>query len=137
MGGSRKTPIVIGVADIKNKSRVVKDALEPMELMLRATQAAIKDTSLSPSEQSVLQSSIDSISVVATWTWNYHDLPGLIGERLGVKPTCKVLSEHGGNSPAKLFDEAARRISFGESKVAVVTGGEALATCEPCILIWK
>jgi acetyl-CoA acetyltransferase len=130
MGSSRKTPIVIGVGDIKNKSVSVSDAIEPMQLMLKATQAAITDTSLSLSAQKVLQANIDSISVVATWTWNYHDLPGLIGEKLGVEPKYKLLSEHGGNSPAKLLDEAARRISFGEAKVAVVTGGEALASCE-------
>lgn len=47
-----------------------------------------------------------------------------------MKPSYKVLSEHGGNMPAKLLDEAARRISFGEAKVVVVTGGEALASCE-------
>ena len=130
MGSSRKTPIVIGVGDIKNKSLSVSDAIEPMQLMLQATQAAIADTFLSAPAQKTLQSNIDSISVVATWTWNYHDLPGLIGEKLGVEPKYKLLSEHGGNSPAKLFDEAARRISFGEAKVAVVTGGEALASCE-------
>ena len=127
---TRKIPIVIGVGDIKNKSLKVEDAIEPIQLMLKATRAAINDTSLSPSAQKVLQANIDSISVVATWTWNYHDLPALIGENLGVQPKYKVLSEHGGNSPAKLFDEAARRISFGETKVAVVTGGEALASCE-------
>lgn len=131
---ARKTPVVVGVGDIKNKSLKVEDALEPMQLMLRATSLAIADTSLSPSAAKTLQSEIDSISVVATWTWNYHDLPGLIGERLGVVPKYKHLSEHGGYSPAKLFDEAARRISFGETKVAVVTGGEALASCE-CVLV--
>ena len=130
MGSRRNIPIVIGVGDIKNKSLKVEDALEPMQLMLEATQAAIKDTQLSPSASKQLQSNIDSISVVATWTWNYHDLPGLIGQKLGVEPSYKVLSEHGGNFPAKLFDEAARRISFGGTKVAVVTGGEALASCE-------
>lgn len=127
---NRKTPIVVGVGDIKNKSLALSDALEPMQLMLKATEFAIKDSSLSSSASKQLQSDIDSISVVATWTWNYHDLPGLVGEKLGVVPKYKHLSEHGGNSPAKLFDEAARRISFGEAKVAVVTGGEALASCE-------
>ena len=126
----RKTPVVVGVGDIKNKSLTLKDALEPMQLMVQATQLAIKDAGLSPAASQEMQASIDSISVVATWTWNYHDLPGLIGEKLGVKPAYKVLSEHGGNSPAKLFDEAARRISLNEAKVAVVTGGEALASCE-------
>lgn len=126
MGSKRFIPVVIGVGDIKNKSA---EAIEPMKLMLQATLNALKDTGLpSPSVQK-LQNSIDSVSVVATWTWNYPDLPGLLAESLGVKPSYKVLSPHGGDSPAKLFDEAARRISFGESKVAVVTGGEALASC--------
>lgn len=128
MDGLRATPIVVGVGDIKNKSTRIEDAIEPMQLMAKATLLAIKDTNLSPSAEEELQSKIDSISVVATWTWNYHDLPGLLGQNLGVNPRHRVLSQHGGNSPAKLFDEAARRISFGESKVAVVTGGEALAS---------
>jgi acetyl-CoA acetyltransferase len=127
---SRKTPVVIGVGDIRNRSLAVEDAIEPLQLMLQATQAALEDTSLSPSARTSLQNSIDSISVIATWTWNYHDLPGLVGEKLGVKPSYKELSHHGGNSPAKFFDEAARRISLGEAKVAIVTGGEALASCK-------
>ena len=38
-------PIVIEVGDIKNKSQAIEDedALEPMQLMLRAIQTAIKD----------------------------------------------------------------------------------------------
>lgn len=129
MSGKKFTPVVIGVGDIRNKSTKVEDALEPMQLMLQATLNALKDTNLSSSSVQKLQSSIDSVSVVKTWTWNYPDLPGLLAEKLGVKPGYKVLSDHGGDSPAKLFDEAARRISLGESKVAVVTGGEALASC--------
>jgi len=130
MAARRATPIVVGVGDIKNRSQKVEDAIEPMKLMLQATQNAIEDTGLSVPEAQKLQAAIDSVSVVATWTWNYPDLPGLISQHLGVSPSYKVLSGHGGNSPAKLFDEAARRISFKESKVAVVTGGEALASCE-------
>lgn len=128
-------PIVVGVGDIKNRSQKVEDAIEPMQLMLQATLKAIQDIGLSEEKAQTLQSAIDSVSVVATWTWNYHDLPGLLSENLGVKPGYKVLSGQSGNSPAKLFDESARRISLGESKVAVVTGGEALASCksnDPC-----
>jgi acetyl-CoA acetyltransferase len=121
-------PIVVGVGDIKNRSQKVEDAIDPVQLMLQATLKAIQDTSLSPSTAKEFQSKIDSVGVVNTWTWSYSDLPGLISEKLGVKPKYKVLSHHGGDSPTKLFDEAARRISFGESKVAIVTGGEALAS---------
>jgi acetyl-CoA acetyltransferase len=128
MTSGRTVPIVVGVGDIKNRSQKVEDAVEPVQLMLQATLKAIQDTGLSPSAAKEFQSKIDSVGVVNTWTWSYSDLPGLISEKLGVKPKYKVLSHHGGDSPTKLFDEAARRISSGESKVAIVTGGEALAS---------
>lgn len=139
MAEKRFTPVVIGVGDIKNRSTKIEDAIEPMQLMLQAILRAIKDTNLQPSLTTELQSKIDSVSVVATWSWNYHDLPGLLSEKLDVKPTYKVLSHHAGDSPAKLFDEAARRISFGESKVAIVTGGEALASRAPPVVLlqWR
>ncbi|KAK0119515.1 hypothetical protein ONS95_010956 [Cadophora gregata] len=128
MGSERAVPVVVGVGDIKNRSQKVEDAIEPMKMMVRATQAAIKDTGLSQSAAKELQANIDSVGVVNTWSWNYSDLPGLISENLGIKPKYKGLSHHGGDSPAKFFDEAARRISLCESKVAIITGGEALAS---------
>ncbi|PBP17674.1 acetyl-CoA acetyltransferase [Diplocarpon rosae] len=103
-----------------------------MKLMVRAIRAAIEDTGLSSARATELQSSLDSVGVVNTWTWLYPDLPGLISEKLGIHPKHTVLSHHGGDSPAKLFDEAARGISFRESKVAIITGGEALASLNAC-----
>jgi hypothetical protein len=128
MAGQQPIPVIIGVGDIKNKSLKPEDAHEPMALMLQATRLAIADTSLSAFFAKDLQSSIDDISCVATWTWPYPDLPGILATKLGVQPQHKHYSEHGGNQPAKLLDEAARRISLGQSKVALVAGGEALAS---------
>ncbi|KAF2201778.1 hypothetical protein GQ43DRAFT_462919 [Delitschia confertaspora ATCC 74209] len=125
-------PVVIGVADIKNRSLAIEDAREPADLMLEAIQAALQDTGLPKASIPKLQSSIDSIDVVRTWTWPYEDLPGLIGEKIGVKPKWTHYSEHGGNSPAKLFDDVARRVSRAECRVGVVTGGEALASLSAC-----
>lgn len=120
--------MIIGVGDVKNRSTQITDAKEPAQLMLEAIQAAISDAS--PSSISQLQHSLDSIDVVRTWTWPYPDLPGLLAEKLGIQDRVKrkFYSEHGGDKPAKLFDEAARRISRGEGRVAVITGGEALAS---------
>jgi len=125
------TPVLVGVADFKNASTKVEDAIEPLHLMLKASKLALEDTSLPPAVLSTLQSSIDSVSVVAPWTWNYYDLPGLVARGLGVEvgEKAKVLSHHGGDSPAKLVDEAARRVAKGESRVGVICGGEALASC--------
>jgi acetyl-CoA acetyltransferase len=123
-----ETPIIIGVGDVKNRSTAVADAREPMTLMLEAIQTALQDAF--SSSKSNLQSKIDSIDVVKTWTWPYPDLPGSLAEQLGVEKSVKWkrYSDHGGDKPGKLFDEAAKRIARGECNVAVVTGGEALAS---------
>lgn len=127
---SKKTPVVIGVGDIVNRSKKVEDAIEPLQLMLQAIQEAMKDTGLDDSALASLQSSIDSIDVTRSWTWPC-DYPTLLAEKLSCNPLHKGYStEHGGNQPALLLDNASRRISTGESKLAVVTGGEALASCE-------
>lgn len=119
-------PIIIGVGDVKNRD--VNNAKEPATLMLEAIEIALKDAS--SNSASDLKSAVDSIDVVKTWTWPYPDLPGLLSEKLGVKDSVKWkrYSEHGGNQPGKLFDEAAKRIAKGGCKVAVITGGEALAS---------
>jgi acetyl-CoA acetyltransferase len=130
-------PVIIGAGDIKNRSTTIADAKEPATLMLEAIQLAIKDASSSFTSE--LQAAIDSIDVVKTWTWPYPDLPGLLAEKLGVEESVKWkrYSEHGGDKPGKLLDEAAKRIAKGKCKIALVTGGEALASreCLPNIYI--
>lgn len=123
---SPSTPVIIGVGDIKNTSTKPEHAYEPLDLMLQAIAAAIDDTSAS---KDTLRAAIDSIDVVANWTWPYPNITELLSTRLGVKPVHTYESGHGGNAPAKLLDDAARRVSKRECRVAIVTGGEALATC--------
>lgn len=120
-----EVPVIIGVGDIKNRSTSHK---EPAVLIHEAIAAAIKDAT--PSDDTKLQSSIDSISIVKTWTWPYPDLPGLVASKLGVNPKHAFCSEHGGDKPGKLLDEAAKRIARGDCTIAVVAGGEALASRE-------
>jgi hypothetical protein len=130
MSSPSTTPIVIGVGDFINRSKRVEDAVEPLQLMLNAIEAAIADTGISESSSRDLRAAADSLEVVRTWTWPYPDLPGLIAQRLNINPNRKHYTDHGGNQPGILFDEAARRISKGETKVAILTGGEALASCK-------
>ncbi|KAJ5135352.1 uncharacterized protein N7515_004630 [Penicillium bovifimosum] len=126
-------PVIVGVADIKNRSLAVEDAKEPATLMLEAIQAAINDACTSDETAQILRDHIDSLSVVQTWTWPYQNLPGLLSQWLGVNPKHQTCTEHGGNQPAKLLDEAALRITRGEATVAVITGGEALASLASCV----
>lgn len=123
-------PVIVGVGEVKNKSLQVEDAVEPMQLMLQAITHALQDTELTRCKRKELRSRIDGIDVVASWTWSYDDLPALLSQELGILPKHKHYSKHGGHQPMKLIDEAARRISQGLCSVAVVTGGEALASCK-------
>jgi hypothetical protein len=130
MSPPSSTPVVIGVGDFVNRSKRVEDAVEPLQLMLNAIEEAITDTGLSEISSQVLRAAVDSLDVVRTWTWPYDDLPGLIAQRLNMNPGRKHYTDNGGNQPGLWFDEAARRISKGETKVAILTGGEALASCK-------
>lgn len=124
------TPVVIGVGDIVNRSLKLEDALEPAELIIRAINKALDDSGVSSDSRSTLQSKIDAISIVSSWTWPYPDLTGLLIEKLKITPKHREYSEHGGNQIGRLFDEAARRVSKGECEVALLAGGEALASCK-------
>lgn len=119
-------PIIIGVGDVRNKS--AQKSIEPADLMLEAIRLSFIDCNLSPSRSQSLQSDIDSIDVVACSTWPYHDLPGLLSERLGIDANHKHYTPTMGNQPVKLLNDMARRIVTGESKVALMTGGETLAS---------
>ncbi|KAL3437197.1 hypothetical protein BDV09DRAFT_23615 [Aspergillus tetrazonus] len=125
-------PILVGVGEINDRAAKGRDdAAEPLTLMLRAIGAAIQDTTLTTDAARKLQSAIESVSVVANWTWPYPDAPGLLVKRLGLPGAVHTVeSHHGGDSPGTLFDEAARRVAYKRSKVAVVTGAEALASLE-------
>lgn len=92
-------PIVIGVADIVNRSLKVEDAREPLDLMVSAINEALKDAGVAPSRIDTLRSSIDSIDVVQTWTWPYPNLPGSISQKLGINARRQYQSPHGGNQP--------------------------------------
>lgn len=121
---SPQDPIIIGVGEIRQKKFTLENTLEPAELILSAIRHAAKDTTVD------VINHVDSISVVPPWSWTYDDLPKHLAQKLGVHPSHLELSSHGGHTPALLCDAAAARVAAGETKLAVVTGGEALASCK-------
>ena len=121
------TPVIIGVGEIKNPSRRMEDAIEPLDLMIRAINAAAHDAA--GGETTDLLAQIDAVSVVASSTWPYDDLPGLVAERLSIQPSYTAYSELTGNSSVQLVDSTARLIAQGRAKFGVIVGGEAFASC--------
>ncbi|KAL4897843.1 hypothetical protein BDV59DRAFT_208470 [Aspergillus ambiguus] len=121
-------PVIIGVGEVKNRSAEPDDAVEPLELMLQALKGAIQDSAPSETLINKIISDIDSLSVVASSTWPYKDLPTQIAQKLGAKPAWKVYSGLTGNSPVEMVDDIAQRIAKREAEVGVVVGGEAFAS---------
>ncbi|KAJ5518212.1 Thiolase [Penicillium expansum] len=122
-----KVPIIIGVGEVKNPSRRKEDAIEPLHLMRDAVKEAASDTCHAGAPAII--SSIDSVKVVASSTWQYKDLPGLVCEGLGIKASHTSYSELAGIASVQLIDDAARMIANEQIKVGVVVGGEAMASC--------
>jgi acetyl-CoA acetyltransferase len=125
-----RTPIIVGVGDHINRSVRPEDAIEPLGLIITALSNAFVDASAgNENTAELLRQNVDSVDAVATWTWPYPDLPGLVAKKLGLSELKhKATSIHAGSQPAKLVDEAARRVAAGECNVAIVFGGEALAS---------
>lgn len=122
-----KVPIIIGVGEVKNPSRRTEDAIEPLHLMLQAIREAASDACDSGAPAVI--SSVDSVKVVASSTWPYKDLPELVCEKLGVKPSHTAYSELAGSTSVQLIDDTARMIANEQIEVGVVVGGEAMASC--------
>ncbi|KAJ5823879.1 hypothetical protein N7447_006219 [Penicillium robsamsonii] len=126
-----KVPIIIGVGEVKNPSRRKEDAVEPLHLMLKAVREAASDAY--NSDAPAIISSIDSVKVVASSTWPYKDLPGLVCEGLGIKRHHTAYSELAGSASVELIDDTARMIANEEIEVGVVVGGEAMASLKTFI----
>jgi len=66
--------------------------------------------------------------VVYCQSWEYDDPCARLAERLGADPADRSYSGLGGSVPVKLVAEAAAAMAQGRLDLALVVGGEALAT---------
>lgn len=71
---------------------------------------------------------IDDLSVVHCQSWVYDDPSMRLAERLGITGAARHESILAGTSPQRLLNAAAERLLAGAADVALVVGGEALAT---------
>jgi acetyl-CoA C-acetyltransferase len=75
-----------------------------------------------------LLDAVDELDVMYCQSWDYDDPPGRLAERLGITPRRARYSGIGGTTPQVLVAEAGRGILRGDLDVAMVVGGECLAT---------
>ncbi|MFM7064206.1 MAG: acetyl-CoA synthetase [Actinomycetes bacterium] len=100
-------------------------APEPLTLWAQSVLAAAADTGVNPGE---VLDQVEELAVVHCMSWQYDRPTQRLADRLNIHPGRQETSVLAGTAPQRLLDEAALRILQGSVDVAVVVGGEALAT---------
>lgn len=114
--------MLVGVGQVRgNRGRTVEDAREPMELVLDAVRAAGADAAVD-------LRALDTVASVHTASWAYADAAARIAAGVGAAPAHTVDTTVGGQRPAELLETVAARIAAGETRLALIAGGEAQAS---------
>lgn len=114
-----RTPVIVGIGEVTQRTRNLAEAHEPLALMEQALRACAADAG------GVSLDGLDSLDVVAEYSWPYEDAPGQLSRRLGARPRRLAYGVAGGETPVHFMHEAALRILRGESEIAAVVGAEA------------
>ncbi len=119
-----RTPVIIGVGQINDRTEDPFAAMDPVALMVAALQAADRDG------EGGWIDAIDSLAVVDQISFrDINPVVDAVAAGLGIAPAHRIQTPKPmGDSPVRLLNEAANRIGAGESIVAAVVGGEALRT---------
>jgi len=121
-------PVIVGVGDLADHiaDDDLGNAKEPLTLLEEAARFAADDAG--PGR--ALLEAIDTVLIVNVAAWVYRDLPAMLAERLGARPSYRMHTDWGGNWPTKLVDLAAVRIAAGESTVALIGAGDVFRSVE-------
>ncbi len=119
-----RTPVLVGVGTAQRNpsgSGEPEEPIEPVDLMVEATLAALGDAGVAG-----LVDRVGSVAV-PVGNWSYADPGRLVADRVGAAGATSVLVEIGvpQSTPIRV---AAARIARGELDAALVVGGEAKAT---------
>lgn len=117
-----RIPVIVGVGEIVDRPKDIRDGLEPLALLEQAIRRAENDAGAK------LVHDTGSLDVVNFLSWRYRAPEQLLAQRLGVAPAHCHYGPVGGESPIRFLHEAALRIARGECEVAVVCGAEAQST---------
>src|SRR5690606_2635366 len=106
-----RTPVIVGAGQINDREL----GSEPIDLMVRCSEAALADTGAGDA----LRSRIEAVRVV--WgVWPYADPGRLVAEQLGCPDAVTTKTAAGGNQVYDLVIQTAEQIRSGALDVAVV-----------------
>ena len=117
--------MIVGAGQVVQRDPYDVERCEPVTLMVEALRLAGED---SGAGERLLRRA-DSVRCVPVIAWRYMDAAALVAEDLGARPRETVQSAAiGGDGPQRLLNDTACAIAAGEIDVALVAGGEAVAS---------
>jgi acetyl-CoA C-acetyltransferase len=120
-----RAPVLVGAGQVLHHEVSEEEAGEPVALIAEALRRAGEDSATGTR----LLLCADSVRCVPVIGWPYRDAAALLAEDLGARPRETVQSAPiGGDGPQVLLNDTARAIAAGEVDVALVGGGEAIAS---------
>jgi len=117
-----RSPCIVGVAQ-RTWHPSADLAPEPLDMWEEVTRAAAADAGVRFSLPD-----LDALHVVHCMSWVYDDAPARLAERLGVEVAYGEVSMLAGTASQRMVNAAAERMLAGRSELALVVGGEALAS---------
>ncbi|MEE3328570.1 MAG: acetyl-CoA acetyltransferase [Myxococcota bacterium] len=115
---SSRIPVLVGIAQVDQRSDEPNDYQEPLDMMLKAIRLAAED-----SERTEILSRTDAVYVIKG-LWSYEDPAGAIAREIGAEKAETIGTAYGGNMVQSCVSDACLAISRGELSVAILTGAE-------------
>ena len=127
------TPILVGCGCLTDTDTPPEAARSPYELIAQAGRMALADTGAARMAEAIdtvalLRSYADTSHRFATRLGGSRNGPKSVADRLGLKASRHVYTWNGGNMPQFLVNQFAEEIARGETRAALIAGGEALRT---------
>ncbi len=120
-----RTPVIVGAGQVLRRATPGEDPPEPISLIVEALRHAGED---SGTGERLLRRA-DSVRCVPVIAWRYPDAAALVAEDLGAHPRETVQSAWiGGDGSQRLLNDTAAGIAAGQLDVALVGGGETVAS---------
>jgi acetyl-CoA C-acetyltransferase len=132
------TPVLIGAGQFTEQGVAPERAQSPMGIAAQAAKAALMDTGCAEN----LAKQLDTIAVIRIFPDSYknprvpnpfgraENPPRAVARRIGANPERAIYGPVGGNTPQKMINEMAQRISAGEMEAVLITGSEAINTAQ-------
>ncbi len=115
-----RTPVLIGAAQFSQRDVSLETAQTPVDMFARVASEAAEASGADDPKK--LLGSIDAIALTNTIGWTPKNPCRLVADAIGASPATEQVSNVGGETALVVMNEAAMRITRGESALAFVGG---------------